>query len=213
MTNIPQLYIITSVIKQVLSKGDIMPPKRKFTKEQIADVAFAYVRTQGIESLTARSLAAALGTSTAPIFTVFHSIDEVIQRVKDKAGALYMSYIDAGMSQQLPFKGAGLQYIQFAKDEPQLFKLLCMQEDQSGVTHFLPEREPNTQRILQTVENAYGIPEERARRLYNHLSIYTHGLAVLYAQRQCVFTMEDVSRLLTEMFLALKKEIYHEDDN
>lgn len=189
-----------------------MPPKRKFTREQIIETAYQMVRRDGIGNLTARSLAAELGTSTAPIFTVFDRIEDVHNAVKEKAGALYMRYLSEGLEQELTVKGAGMKYVQFAKDEPELFKLLCMQEDQRGVTHFLPEREPNTQRILQAIQMVYGMTEEKARRLYNHLSVYTHGLAVLFAQRQCVFTMEDVSRLLTEMFTALKKEMQNEND-
>lgn len=190
-----------------------MPPRRKYTQEQIVEVAYQMVRRDGIGNLTARSLAVELGTSTAPIFTVFNSIEDVHNAVKDRAGMLYMRYLSEGLEQELPFKGAGLKYVQFAKDEPELFKLLCMQEDQREETHFLPEREPNTQSILQAIQTVYGMTEEKARRLYNHLSVYTHGLAVLFAQRQCVFTMEDVSRLLTEMFMALKKEMQNENDH
>ena len=190
-----------------------MPPRRKFTREQIVEAAYQAVRREGMANLTARSLAAELGTSTAPIFTVFDRIEDVQQAVREKAGALYMSYLEDGLRQPLPFKGAGLKYVQFAKDEPELFKLLCMQEDQRGVTHFLPARDANTPRILQTVERAYGMPEAQAKRLYHHLSVYTHGLAVLFAQKQCVFTMEDVSCLLTEIFTALKKEIQNENSH
>lgn len=188
-----------------------MPPKAKYTKEQIVDAAYQMVRRQGMGVLTARSVAAALGTSTAPIFTVFHSIEELQQCVMDKAGTLYMSYIQDGLCQDLPFKGAGLGYIRFAIDEPEFFKLLCMQEDNRGVTHFLPEREPNTPQILQTIQDNYGISGDNAKILYNHLSIYTHGLAVLFAQKQCVFTMEDVSRQLTQVYQALRKEICDEN--
>ena len=190
-----------------------MPPKAKYTKEQIVEVAYQMVRRQGKDSLTVRSIAAALGTSTAPIFTGFRSIEELQQCVYEKAVDLYKSYIQEGLSQPLGFKGSGLKYIQFAKDEPELFKLLCMQEDSRGVTHFLPEREPHTPQILQTITDDYGLQSEQARRLYNHLSIYTHGLAVLYAQKQCIFTMEDVSRLLTQLYQALRKEIDNENNH
>ena len=190
-----------------------MPPKAKYTKEQIVEVAYQMVRQQGKDSLTARGIAAALETSTAPIFTVFHSIDELQQCVFEKAAERYRAYIQEGLSQPMGFKGSGLKYIQFAKDEPELFKLLCMQEDSRGVTHFLPEREPHTPQILQTITDNYGLQSEQARQLYNHLSIYTHGLAVLYANKQCIFTMEDVSRLLSQLYRALRKEIDDENNH
>ena len=48
-----------------------MPPKPKFTKEEIVAAALELVSANGIEALTARELSAYLGSSARPIFTVF----------------------------------------------------------------------------------------------------------------------------------------------
>ena len=181
-----------------------MPPKAKYTKEQIADAAFSIVRSRGMDALSARSLAAELGTSTAPIFTAFGSIEEISDAVTEKAKALYRACLESGLSQALPFKGAGMQYIAFAKNEPELFKLLFMGSDPGEeMTHFLPAHDENAGTVQKVLETSYNLPKEEARNIYNHLSVYTHGLAVLYAQGQCVFTMDDASRMLTEVFMAL----------
>ena len=71
-----------------------MPPKAKFTREEIIDAAFEMVRRDGFEILTARSLGAKLGSSARPIFTVFKSMDEVQEEVLRKAKRLYESYED-----------------------------------------------------------------------------------------------------------------------
>lgn len=183
-----------------------MPPKAKYTKEQITDVAYEMVRKYGEDFLSARNLATELGTSTAPIFTSFSSIEEVQLAVAEKAKKLYQTYLEEGLKQTPPFKGAGLKYIQFAKDEPKLFKLLFMRSDDTeDATHYFPAKDENEPRVRSTVEASYGMDEEKAKNLYNHLSVYTHGLAVLYAQGRCVFTDEDVSRMLTEVFTALTR--------
>lgn len=184
-----------------------MPPKAKYTKEQITDVAYEMVRKYGEEFLSARNLAAELGTSTAPIFTAFASIEEVQLAVANKAKALYCSYLKEGLQETPPFKGAGLKYIQFAKDEPQLFKMLFMglvADDE--ISHYFPQKDENETLVRETVEQNHSLNTEDAMRLYNHLSVYAHGLAVLYAQGRCVFTDEDVSRMLSEVFLALMKQ-------
>ena len=119
-----------------------MPPKVKFTKERIASVAFDMVRKHGSEFLSARSLAAELGASTAPIFTAFQSIEEVQQAVISKAKELYNSYINKAFSAELPFKETGMQYIRFAADEPELFKLLFMRAaENERISHFFPAGE------------------------------------------------------------------------
>lgn len=190
-----------------------MPPKAKFTKEQIGETAFRMVRGRGMEALTARNLAAEMGTSTAPIFTAFGSIEELGAWVTEKARKLYRSYLEKGLAQTPPFKGAGLQYIAFAKEEPELFKLLFMGRDpHQEMTHFLPSYDENAPMVQKALETSWNLPQERAKSIYNHLSVYAHGLAVLFAQRQCVYTMEDASRMLSEAFMAFvggKKNEYH----
>ena len=48
-----------------------MPPKFKFTREQIVAAALEVTRKNGITGLTARGLAAELGSSAKPIFGLF----------------------------------------------------------------------------------------------------------------------------------------------
>lgn len=185
-----------------------MPPKAKFTREQIIDGAFGIVREAGMDALTARSLAKRLGTSTAPIFTVFESLEAVQNEVIRRAKELYAEYLQAGLRQTPPFKGAGLQFIRFAREEPELFRLLCMTGNGAQeLTHFLPEHDDNAPAVLDAVMRGHGLNEEKARKLYNHLSVYTYGIAVLFAQKCCMFSMEDIDRMLTEVFTALIREI------
>lgn len=54
-----------------------VPPKAKFTKDEIVSAGLEIVRRDGLEALTARELGNALGSSARPIFTVFNNMDEV----------------------------------------------------------------------------------------------------------------------------------------
>lgn len=191
-----------------------MPPKVRYTREEIANTAFGMVRKHGEEFLSARSLAAELGTSTAPIFTAFSGIEEVRDAVLQLAKERYGEYARAGASMDPPFKGYGLQFIRFAKEEPRLFRMLFMREDGGGApTHYLPATYEQEETVRKTAQNAYGWDEERAKRIYNHLAVYVYGLAVLCAGGNYVFTDEDISRMLREEFFALKRyeeETYEE---
>ena len=184
-----------------------MPPKAKFAKEAIIDTAYNMVRKHGTEILTARGLAAELGSSTAPIFTLFHSIDEIQQLVIERAKTLYEKGLHESLDEDLPFKAMGMNYISFAAREPQLFRLLFMGADSSSeFTNYLPGNNEDAHFVLENITQIYGWSEHRARWLYNHLSVYTHGLAVLFAQGQLVFTKEEASKLLSEVYHALIKE-------
>ena len=48
-----------------------MPPKFKFTREEIIQAALDLTRESGIAAVTARGLGAKLGSSVKPIFSLF----------------------------------------------------------------------------------------------------------------------------------------------
>ena len=185
-----------------------MPPKVKFSREEILSAAYELVRNNGKDALSARSLASALGASTAPIFTAFESIDALTDAVKARAKASYDAYLTEGLSHPIPFKGTGLAHIRFAKDEPLLFRFLFVESGEADpLRHYLPGDCENERMVRNTVESGYGYTAEEAKHLYNHLSVYVHGLAMLYAYGHAVFDEGDVDRMLTEVFLALKDKL------
>ena len=62
-----------------------MPPRAKYTREEITKIALVIVAESGVESLNARSLAEAMGTSTRPIFTAFRNMEELESTVRVSA--------------------------------------------------------------------------------------------------------------------------------
>lgn len=186
-----------------------MPPKCKFTREEIIQSALDIARSEGAASITARALGAKLGSSSKPIFSVFENMEEVQAEVQRAAKALYTGYIHVGLQQELAFKGVGTQYIMFAIKEPKLFQLLFMSEQpqKPPVAGILPIIDENYDQILMSVRNGYGLCEKDAENLYRHLWIYTHGIAVLCATNMCLFSAAEISRMMTEVFKGMLKEI------
>lgn len=188
-----------------------MPPKIKYSRDSILDAAYELVRSEGEDALSARTLASRLGCSTAPIFTAFPNVEAIHSAVAERAMALYGEYITAGLSQAPAFKGAGMQYIRFAKDEPKLFRMLFLHPN-SRESHYFPSGDENEGRVRGKLEEDYTMENEQARYLYNHLSVYAHGLATLYASGNCTFSDEDVSRMMSEAFFAFKKTLKEETE-
>lgn len=191
-----------------------MPPKSKFSKEQIIDTAFALVERDGADALTARTLGAALGSSARPIFTAFNNMDDVRVGVIERAKARYKSYVDEGLEQTPAFKGVGTAYIRFALERPELFKLLFMRDGATvpvvyGVLNAIDE---NAERILKSITDGYGLSDDKARKLYLHLWLYTHGIAVAAVTGLCAFSASDISELLTEEFNAILSQINREGE-
>ncbi len=98
-----------------------MPPKFKFTREQVLAAALDLVREKGWSALSTRSLARALGTSARPIYSFFTSMDVLEE-------ALVMASLDlmyACMTRTVtgePWIDHGIGYVMFASKEGHLFR-------------------------------------------------------------------------------------------
>ena len=186
-----------------------MPPKCKFTREEIIQAALDIARNEGIDFVTARAVGTKLGSSSKPIFSVFENMEEVQGEVIKAAKALYAEYVRVGLEQVPAFKEVGTQYILFAIKEPKLFQLLFMSEQpqKPSVSGVLPIIDESYEQILLSVQNGYDLDKENSERLYRHLWIYTHGIAVLCATNMCSFTAEEISGMLTEVCRSLLNTI------
>lgn len=184
-----------------------MPPKAKFTREEIISAALEIARESGISAITARELGTKLGSSARPVFTVFHNMEEVHTEVINAAREVYNQYAEKGLSRIPAFKHVGIQYISFAIKEPKLFQLLFMEEpkDATLISQILPVLDDNFMEITASIQDYYKVNSVTAQRLYRHLWIYTHGIAVLCATNVCGFDMEEIEEMMTEVFVSLLK--------
>lgn len=189
-----------------------MPPPCKLAKEEIIQASLNLVREAGIGAVTARALGARLGTSPKPIFTIFENMEEVIAETLKAAKNKYNQLIQVALGQKHPFKNVGTQYILFAKKEPKLFQWLFMTElnKEKDLIGILPLIDENYEKILASIQEEYPVSKPTAEELYRHLWIYTHGIAALTATKVCDFSQEEISRMLTEIFVSLFQEIKKE---
>ena len=182
-----------------------MPPKAKFTKNEIINAGLEIVRRDGFEALTARALGAELGSSARPVFTVFESMEEVQNEVISAARSLYGAYQERGLNERNAFKGSGLGYIRFAAEQPKLFQLLFMKEAQAvpDLDNVLRQIDEYYDKIIAAVQSEYGFCHSTAKKLYLHMWIYSHGISVLLATNVCKFTENESSDMLYEVCSGL----------
>jgi AcrR family transcriptional regulator len=93
------------------------------SREQIGREALDLVREKGWAALSARSLAARIGTSVGPIYSAFGSMDELQAYVLDGAARVFDACIAAAGSGK-NFLDMGIGLALFARDEPRLFEAL-----------------------------------------------------------------------------------------
>ena len=128
-----------------------MPKKPTTTKEAMIEGAFRLIREKGHESLTARNLASFLGCSTQPIMYQFPNLDTLRDLTYQKADAFHTEYILAAGD----LLEIGLRYVQFAKEEPMLFKPVTdIPAVLVNVSEYIPVRVRN---IPETNHSVFGI--------------------------------------------------------
>lgn len=180
-----------------------MPPKFKFTREQIVAAALEVTRKNGITGLTARGLAAELGSSAKPIFGLFQNMEEVQREVVSAANTLYQSYIKKGMADNKfpPYKASGIAYIQFAKEEKELFKLLFMRD---RTDEKIEENREEIRPIQDLIMKNLGIDENEAYFFHLELWLYVHGIATMIATNYLEWDIEFIDKALTDAYQGLK---------
>ncbi len=189
-----------------------MPPKFKYTKEEITNVALEIVRECGEDALTARSLAKRLCVSVKPIFVQFENMDEVRREVITSANSLYNSYLENDMKdgKYPPYKASGMAYIRFAREEKFLFKLLFMR-DRSAES--ISENRDEIRPILSIIMKNLNISEDEAYLLHLELWIYVHGIATMIASSYLDWNEEFASRALTDAYEGFKQRYAGERNN
>ena len=182
-----------------------MPPKPKFTKEEIIAAALELVSERGMSALTSRDLGARLGSSARPIFTIFSSMEEVQEEVKKAAIKRFESYAQKAVSYTPVFKQVGMQMILFAKEEPKLYQLGFM-SDNHNVDNFddiFDRLGDVAYQCVDVIQRDYGLSEQEAKKLFEHVWIYTFGIGALCATGMCNFSEEQVIEMLGHDFIAM----------
>ena len=185
-----------------------MPPKPKFTREEVATAAFQMIKEGGVSALTARDLGTKLGTSARPIFTLFKNMEEVKQAARDLAIQEFMSYISDYREYTPAFKRIGMMIVSYGIHEPELFKLLFLQEHNKGVSfeQALRDLDGMDETCIQLVMQDNGLTREQAKLLFEQMWTHALGLGTMCAMGAmgvCDLPEEEIGRRQGIMFAAL----------
>lgn len=180
-----------------------MPPKTKITKEDILSASLDIIREKGFEELNARSIAARLNCSTQPIFSNFTSMEELEEEVLKSTEQLYLNRLSEAMkSEKYPkYKASGMSYIEFAKEEKELFKCLYMRDRSGEDVNEIPKW---LESVIDVIQNSVGLSREEAMLFHLENWIFVHGIAVMLATSYLAYDMEFISELITDVYQGLR---------
>ena len=184
-----------------------MAPKNKFSKEEMVEAAMRVVRAKGIAGLTAKTMADELGTSTQPVFTAFGSMDTVRQEVYAAAVRVYDGYADAGLKENIPFFGVGMQYIRFAREEPELYRFLFLTRTQDQEYSAMKSMRHLQELVRPTLVSIYHITAEEADLYFRDLWFVVHSLSTLILTGDCPYSDREIGQILTGFSISIFKSI------
>ncbi len=166
--------------------------------------AFRITRQQGLEAVNARAVAKALGCSTQPLFRAFHSMEEIRAEMLRMAGDVYAANLSrCGELSTKPYLGSGLAYLQFAREDPQLFRLMFMRDREKDGTQ--QQADPTMDFVLSLVMQSTGLTREQAWQFHLHLWVYVHGLATMIATHFVTLPPEEAERMLSRQYHAMRR--------
>lgn len=172
----------------------------KFDKEEILNIAFEMVREEDVQMVTARKLAAKANCSTQPIFRSFKGMSEVLDEVFLRAMNFYSQYYHSYQGEShIPFVDLGMAYINFAKTEKNIFKLLFLSEYRGTKSMY---------ELLNGSNNAVGLEISKAKKLgcidpstvFMKMWIFIHGAACMVITGDFDLSEKETMELLEDQY-------------
>ena len=176
-----------------------MPPKPKVTKDMILAAVLNLTQEEGFEAVNARSIAGKLQCSTRPIFTCYESMEQLRAEFLDYAFAFYTRYVaEYGAAHNTnPALLFPLSYIEFAREETNLFRLLFISDmdlDMTEAKDFY--KELGNEEKAKEFSWQIGVELSRGKAIFLDLFFYSHGIAVLAATGKLTFRSRDMEEML-----------------
>lgn len=185
-----------------------MPPKVRITDDAILDAALAITREKGIDGVNVREIAKALDCSIQPVFRNFQSMENLKNALYQRVEEAHNAAMEKGLQMHpIPFLGLGMAYIQFAKEEKNLYKFLFMSAaiPKKGFLEMIKEEE--NQPIVDLIAQMTGLPRKTAEELFMDIWLMVQGIASLVATNDFEVSEAEIEKILKDTFLGLKMQL------
>jgi len=175
-----------------------MPPVRRFAKEEIIDIAYNIVKDEGLQALNARRLAKELNSSVQIIYHNFSDMNELHKEVYEKIANKYQDTLRNATDSDKPYLAKGIAYVKFAREYPEFYKIIFMQESRKKIEEFIEMDIDTSENVMKSITEKFDISEADLMDFHIKVWIFTHGLACLIATNTIKFSDDEIRKLLME---------------
>jgi len=187
-----------------------MPPKQRFSKEEVLNTAFKLVREKGVESLNARNVAKMLDSSTQPIFSYYENMADLKADLFLMVKEFHSRYLDKVETEGDLLLNIGMAYIDFAIEEPNLFKLMFMSNGFSGmkIGDFFSAFDDGCNKHLENaLSDTFEFKLPEAYPIFIDIWLYAHGIASMLVMNQLPTPRSEIESMLRNMYDMLQKQM------
>lgn len=159
-----------------------MAPKTQFSREQIVDAAFRIAGRDGMDGITARKIAAELGSSVAPVYVNFGDIEKLRDAVVDKIVQTSREILEETGTGR-PFRDIGLASLRFAQRYPVISRDLTLRPNRYLEEYRSRMDVPLAGRLDDDPDLAKLSPDQRRGLLFK-MQVFQTGLTVMTSTGQ-----------------------------
>lgn len=177
-----------------------MPPKQILTKDMILSAAIELTKASGFESVNARSLAQKLGCSTRPIYSCYSNMDDLKRDAYQLAVSNLVATGANHINNEADYIAYNMLYIQFAKNEFNLFKLIYLSNQFESDEHdSLIEVHEVSKVIHERLAQIYLLSPTQSLNLFKKVWYFMHGMAVMLATNSIKLEDSEIERMFKEL--------------
>ncbi len=187
-----------------MREGEILPTTTRITKEMILNAAFDITRNEGIEKLSNREIAKKMNCSIRPIYYQFKNSEELYKELYNRINSYFYDFIMKNIVDDIPhYKQIGINYIKFAQEETNLFKVLFMSPARNLPNTFVETDKTGFAGVVAAIKLSTHLSDKDIKSFHTKMWIFVHGIATLTVSKSVKFTEEQIRDLLSQEFQAL----------
>ena len=186
-----------------------MAPRQKFSKEEVLNTAFRLVREQGVEMLNARNIAKLLDSSTQPIFSYYENMADLKTDVFLMVKEFHSRCLNDVETDENLLLNIGMAYIDFAIEEPNLFKMMFMSNGFSGIKigdFFTAFDDGCNEHLELAISKTFDLKLPEIYSMFIDIWLYAHGIASMLAMNQLPTPRSEIESMVKNMYNLLVKQ-------
>ena len=181
-----------------------MPTSVRITKDMILETAFQIAREKGQDGISNREIAKKMNCSIRPIYYQFKNVEELTKELYRKIENYFYEFLlNSITDEKTAYRQTGINYIKFAKEEKNLFKILFMNESKDIPSDFIFDDSDGFNNLKKIIKDTTNLNENDIESFHTKMWFFTHGIATLVASDTIELDDNQIQKLLISEFQAL----------